>query len=662
MIRTIAAGLSSTAIPPGVAVLASGRHHFPMQAAHGPLDSVVVRSPLPDPFVPIVQFIFQQPGWALALEGIVGAVAAALILRTMWVRRIWMFGWLRSAPRGAQAMFVGANLATLLVGMGTAGYGYHYMMHDNHFCQGCHIFVPSGQPWVRPDTGNYLLVNALEGKHDTLQCHACHAFEFRAQAREMILWIAARPQAVPPHGRVPQEVCERCHVQGEAKEQWRRIASTAGHSVHLAQDSAAHGGKIQCLTCHARTAHRFLANDSTCAMNGCHVRNEIRLGRMAGQSEMHCTLCHQFTAEATFRPGIDTAARMMIPGQRQCTACHGMQQLTARFDFGRDPHGGQCGTCHDPHAQTRPRDADSTCASCHTKWREIPFHTGAIHRGVVRPTACTACHQPHAARVDASDCTGCHREMRQRRPGGRELRPPLPFDTSAALRTSALSPSPGLVHGKGDAPLEDPPPAPADTFEHARHQRLPCLTCHDPRSQRRLTFEPGRGCQICHHQAPDRNNCARCHSADDLAAPRPLTLTVSVRGAPPRPRSVGFRHPAHSTKRCVDCHVTPVTLAPTDSTRACTACHDQHAGAPNACVTCHAAAAPFAAHAPPVDAHRGCARCHAVTIVAGLRPTRALCLTCHAAQEPHQPERACTACHLQAGADEFRGQLTAGAG
>ena len=43
-------------------------HHF--------LDSVVVRSPLPDPLVPIVQWIFQKPGWLMAGGIVVGALAA----------------------------------------------------------------------------------------------------------------------------------------------------------------------------------------------------------------------------------------------------------------------------------------------------------------------------------------------------------------------------------------------------------------------------------------------------------------------------------------------------------------------------------------------------------------------------------------------------------
>jgi len=30
------------------------------------VDSVVVKSPLPDPLIPVVQWIFQKPGWVMA--------------------------------------------------------------------------------------------------------------------------------------------------------------------------------------------------------------------------------------------------------------------------------------------------------------------------------------------------------------------------------------------------------------------------------------------------------------------------------------------------------------------------------------------------------------------------------------------------------------------
>ena len=135
---------------------------------------------------------------------------------------------------------------------------YDFMMNDKRMCNGCHVFVPSGQVIERPDTGDYTLVNKLEGKHDTLNCHACHAFNARKEAVKMVLWMSGvRDSTIPKHGTVPRNVCEQCHKQGEAKKTWQAIAKTAGHRTHLESDSSALKGKVECLTCHARSAHRF---------------------------------------------------------------------------------------------------------------------------------------------------------------------------------------------------------------------------------------------------------------------------------------------------------------------------------------------------------------------------------------------------------------------
>ena len=660
MISALPVALASAAAPSGAAAVAF------VQGVHDPLDSVVVHSPLPDPLIPFVQFFFQQPGWLIGTEMALGGALGAYVIWLLFSRRPKMLDWFWNAPRGARLMFIGANIAVVLVGLGAAGFGFNYMMHDNDFCKGCHIFVPSGQAWVKPDTGNYLLVNALEGKHSKLSCHSCHPFEIRAQTKEMLMWIADRPEDVPPHGRVPQAICENCHATGEGKDTWQQIAATAGHSIHLVKDTTPDGGRIQCLTCHARSAHRFNAESTTCAMSGCHEQNDIRLGRMAQQTDMHCVLCHQFNADRQIHVSNDSARALLIPGEKQCLACHGMAQLTVSFDFSKDPHNAQCGNCHNPHRQTKPQDADSTCASCHTTWRDIPFHVGAVHRGVVRPSACTQCHQPHAARVDASDCTGCHTEMRKaRRHEG--ILPPVPFDTAAALRSMSSAPTPPAPReareprGKGDAPLAmtEEPPWSADTFAHARHTKLPCITCHDPNSTQKLTFAPPRGCQICHHQAPDRSNCASCHTTDELAAPRPATVTVTVANTAPRPRAVEFAHAKHGTVGCLSCHVTPVTLEPAPAAATCTSCHDQHGAGKADCTACHAAAAPFAAHRPPADAHRACAACHQVAVTNTLQPTRTLCLTCHATQRDHKPGGECTTCHLLADPATYRPELSA---
>ena len=188
------------------------------------IDSVVVKPVLPDPLVPIVQWIFQKPGWVMVSGIVIAAIAGVALLVILWRRHTAVARWLGTRDRVVKLGLVAVvgTLLLLLVGGGVAA--NNYMMHDNDFCKGCHIFVPSGQAWVRPDTGTYLLVNKMEGAHDSLSCHSCHPFELKAQTKELFFWIADRPDEVPPHAKVPRKVCEGCHVTGEAKKTWQRIA------------------------------------------------------------------------------------------------------------------------------------------------------------------------------------------------------------------------------------------------------------------------------------------------------------------------------------------------------------------------------------------------------------------------------------------------------
>jgi hypothetical protein len=627
------------------------------------VDSVVVESPLPDPLVPIVQWIFQQPRWVMIGGIVLGTAAAIATGLLLWRRRKAVRAWLGTRDRGVKIALGTAVGAVLLLIVAGGVKAKDYMMYDNDFCRGCHIFVPSGQLFVHPDTGTYLLVNQLEGKHDTLSCHACHPFNLKAQTKELFYWIVERPDKIPPHAKVPRTICEDCHVQGEAKKTWQRIASTAGHRTHLESDSAALK-EVQCLTCHARSAHRFSPVDTTCAQKGCHLTDDvkIRLGRMAArfdpanqvplpnEEKLYCNSCHQFTAEAQF-VSLDSAAGTLRPGEQQCFGCHEMRQLLTTFEPAKDPHNGSCGMCHNPHTDAKPKDALKSCtdAGCHSNWRTVPFHVGAAHRKVAQ--RCETCHQPHAARVDASDCTGCHEEVRKT--GGR-IRPPLPFDTTKALRQSLRLVDPGRSRGRGDTP----PTSPSDTFSHQRHRQLACITCHNTASRRSdLTFQPPRGCQICHHQAPARSECSTCHGSEELEAARPLTVEVAVPKKPARPRPVVFEHSAHVRVACVQCHSVPVTLAPDPKAEACVDCHDQHHADQTDCAACHRTAQIVPAHAAPTDAHAGCAECHDQSTVTVLIPRRQFCLTCHAASVDHYAPRECSRCHFLSSPEAYRVHL-----
>ena len=449
--------------------------------------------------------------------------------------------WLVTRDRGVKLAMVGAVGAVLLLMVGAGVKAYDYMMHDNDFCSGCHIFVPSGQVFVRPDTGTYLLVNKLEGKHDTLSCHSCHPFELKAQSKELFYWIVERPERFRPTPRSRARSARAATCRARPRRPGQRIASTAGHRTHLESDSSALKD-VACLTCHARTAHRFQPADTTCAQKGCHLTDEVRikLGRMAARFEpaklqplpneekLYCNSCHQFTAEAQF-VSRDSARGILRPASRQCFGCHEMRQLLATFDPAREPHGGSCGMCHNPHTDVKPADALKSCADaqCHADWRRCAFHVGAAHRKVAE--RCETCHVPHAARVDASDCAGCHESVRK---SGGKLRPPLPFDTTKALQQTIRLIEPGRSRGRGDAPprttprgsgLNDPI-APADTFSHPRHRRLACLTCHDPASRPAGSPSSRReDARFAITSGRRRAKCATCHQSSRVgrAGPRP---------------------------------------------------------------------------------------------------------------------------------------------
>ncbi len=604
--------------------------------------------PLPGGISVLVRAVFAAPTWLWAMIIVVAAAIAGLAAWQAWLHRVALVTWLRTRPRGVT---IGIFTTVGFLVLASAGFGaasWHFMQHDNRFCVSCHVMTPAFQAMKTSTV------------HDTLQCHQCHQQSLFASAFQLYVWLKDRPDKIEKHAIVPSSTCKGCH-NAQTDQKWTRVLRTAGHRLHLESDTSALAN-IQCTTCHGQEIHRFLPADHTCGQSGCHRSEDthIRIGPMAAQTSLHCITCHQFTAELPQLASLDSARGTLRPGRNQCFSCHAMQVRLAEFNLAKDPHRGQCGDCHNPHTQTHPIEAIKNCTSagCHVEWRDIPFHAGANHRSLaVQPGECITCHNPHAARLDASDCQGCHAAVAQKYPRFRNI--PQRFDTTRALRGAEKVTAPKAMSFEKEAVPKKPPRTMApDSFEHARHRALACLTCHPVQGSARLSFEAPRGCSICHHQSPDENRCDNCHQPAQLAAPRSETVTVAVRDHAPVPRAVGFRHETHQRLRCVNCHTTSVTLAPADSVRSCSACHDDHHQAGRSCGTCHNVTATFAVHAPPANAHQGCDACHATQTIARLVPDRAMCLTCHAAQASHQPGRECSTCHFLADPADYRRHLT----
>ena len=380
-------------------------------------------------------------------------------------------------------------------------------MHDNDFCRGCHIFVPSGQLFVQPDTGTYLLVNELEGKHDSLSCHACHPFELKAQTKELFYWIVARPGQDPAPCQGAEDDLRAVPRQGEAKKTWQRIASTAGHRTHLESDSSA---LKDVAVPHLPRADRppVPAGRHDLRPEGLPPdrRGQDQAGRMAARFDAGQP-AHSQRGAALLQllPPVHGRGPVRDPGfGRRHAAARASGSASAATRCARcspasipakDPHGGSCGMCHNPHTDVKPTDALKSCADaeCHANWRGVAFHVGAAHRKVAEQ-----CRDlPRAARRPGGR-ERLHRMPHAVRKGDGRMQPPLPFDTTegSAAESPPVEPRPDTrrearAWSNRGAPRarrctvptshpggRSPTASLADTFSHRTHRELACITCH----------------------------------------------------------------------------------------------------------------------------------------------------------------------------------------
>lgn len=657
--------LLPTALTGGV-----GGRHFQqpdtLGAAAGAVRDTVTPPPLPGGVATILRFFFQVPQWIQIGGAVVGLVVAVWLLAWLWRRRLAILTWIRTRSRPLK-IGMAAGLLVILALAGLAGAkSWNYIQKDNGFCTGCHIMERPFQRFA-----------SSAGRHESLKCHDCHQQSIFASMRQLVLWVAERPEKIGAHAKVPNVRCETCHQKGiggiGGRERWEHVRRLAGHRVHFESDSVVLEG-LACVKCHGAEVHRFIPSTRTCQQSGCHEKQPVRLSHMAKLPEISCVTCHNFTADLPGLATRDSAVQAMVPAKDQCQSCHQMAGKPAGYDFARDPHHGSCGSCHNVHTDQLPADATRSCRKCHADLSKSAFHTGANHSRV--QDQCLTCHQPHAASLDPSDCTGCHTQVRRKG----LFRPPVPFDTSAVLRKrpvpSASETLPFEHRRRGpnadepeafDAALpqvrDSPIPrlvAPADSFAHARHRALPCLTCHIVnRPKAGLVFEVPRGCDLCHHQQivagrVEARDCTRCHRPDVLTTARAMDVRVAMPSRPPALRLVGFEHERHRSLTCAQCH-RPPSVALADSIRTCSGCHDQHHEAQRTCSACHNRDEMRPAHAR--KDHTGCDACHTPSRIAGLVPARTFCLTCHMKQQDHQPDRECTGCHFFQTPAEFRRDL-----
>lgn len=616
-------------------------------------DSVTYGPPPPLPGGPatVARFLLNAvPQWVQIGGVILGALVAIVVVT--WGVTHWrsVLAWLGKKSRPWKMSVAGVVVVVAGV-VSFAGFKtWHFMMHDNAFCSGCHVMNTPFQKFGSSDS-----------KHARLLCHDCHQQSIFASMKELYVWVLDRPEKIPAHANnVPNRVCETCHEQPNPDSTWKHIAATAGHQVHLNPRSPVFK-QIECIVCHATEVHRFKTADRTCGQAGCHDKLPVQLGRMANQSDLHCATCHKFTVAALATNPVDSAKVALTPTEKECFSCHQMKQRIGTFDPDSEPHGAVCGTCHNPHTQTTTFGAFQSCATaqCHAQADTLT----AMHRGLGdhKLDNCGACHVAHSWKARATDCRSCHRDIdldKTRTRRGR-IRLSLALPDEPVRATPALwlgaNPTPARVrpairHGtrsptvrQARSPASFPQVA-ADTatFSHRRHRQLACTDCHDSKGGHgTLTIVRSSQCRACHHANDARGaTCETCHRAP----PVPVRTTVAMRFADKAPvdRQLPFAHERHTPLKCPACHSTDIDRT---VVKGCTDCHASHHTLRRDCSTCHRDAR--ASHTTAVHL-TGCggSGCHASTSAAVLKPARPVCLTCHTAQAAHKPGRECSSCHL----------------
>lgn len=342
------------------------------------------------------------------------------------------------------------------------------------------------------------------------ECHSPHA------SNELSL-LTARTASL----------CGSCHDETAGKHRhqpYDQGECTTCHAPHGSANPAllTKGGNTLCLECHTALAER------------------LRSERPHAAVEEGCLVCH--TGHAS-----DNASLLNAPASQRCGSCHDTKTdrwRAAHVVPGTDGTGGDCMSCHDPHAspanatamlkrsQHRPFE-ERECRTCHSTGRplarssrdlcgtchsDVVASIGAFkvaHAPVTGESGCTTCHSPHVGDTPAllrktgfSVCTDCHKSISLS----------APFVHAPAKEDCAICHTPH--GGDNSALLVDADPMSlctachedaAKTHFHPMGDRtkkpenrglIVCTSCHSPHNSQMKALLLGD---------PTRGLCVRCH-------------------------------------------------------------------------------------------------------------------------------------------------------
>ena len=365
---------------------------------------------------------------------------------------------------------------------------------------------------------------SFAGKHDNRSCHDCHQQSLYASTRQMVLWIADRPDKIGKHAPVPNSRCEGCHQLAVGKKPWQHAHWLAGHKAHFESDSAPLRGLL-CVKCHGAEIHRFPAVVAHLPAGRVSRQpaGEARQDGEASRDQLRDVSRVHRRPSGAGRPRlggprpdpVTEAVPRLSRNAGEAAWLHrreGSAQGTLRL-MPRRPQGHDAGRrqgvvpavprgCREqavPRRHQSPADRDAVPASAinHTQHRSMHRTAwGATRRCRSADSSIRRCRSTPTAWFGGA--------FRRLQAGGARQRSKTGCRTTAARATCSRT-----LGRRFATLLRWPPLAASDSFPHVRHTSLPCLTCHVVNrntSKYGLVFEVPRGCDLCHHQIAHGRN------------------------------------------------------------------------------------------------------------------------------------------------------------
>jgi nitrate/TMAO reductase-like tetraheme cytochrome c subunit/AmiR/NasT family two-component response regulator len=311
-------------------------------------------------------------------------------------------------------------LATFLIALIGASFGFLEYSTSPRFCNSCHIMKPFVEAWK-------------ESTHSDVGCVDCHYppneyWKTKFQAISQVAAWVTGTYSTKPYAEIDDANCLECHTTRllEGKVVFKR-GIKFDHVPHL--EKLRRGKKLKCTTCHAQIVQgeHVAVNERVCFI--CHFMGKVK--GIEPQSQEFCTHCHFPPEDDIELAGLTYNHKDFVESGVECQRCH----LEAVEGEG-EVHQHMCYTCHGEPERLARIDEDEflhkthvtehkvECDQCHSEIQHsVKTHTGPLeydcqichsstHEGIKKMYMGTGGleveDQPNPMYLAQVDCIGCH--------------------------------------------------------------------------------------------------------------------------------------------------------------------------------------------------------------------------------------------------------------